>query len=709
MEVKIPDFSGYVTKADIQCSDGRTIKPNAFEHQDGLKVPLVWQHGQDDPDNVLGHVFLENRADGVYGRAFFNNSPKAQNAKHSVQHEDIDSMSIWANKLVEKAKQVLHGTIREVSLVMAGANPGAKIDFVNLAHSEDGLYWERVDPEDSEDAFIFTGLTIKHDDDVEPFPEEAPEGTEGEEAQEGEEGSGGEAVHADGETLMDIINTFPAAAKDALSSAIATASQGGTIQHGDKTVLDLLDTKQKDVASFVIGVAANGSSAQHSDDNNDEGNLSHKEGQDVNVFEDGATGATKDRSGLSHAQRAELTAKVVADMRNGVKLKDSFLAHTTTYGIEDIDLLFPDAKTIDSTPEFVARRMEWVQTVLSGVRRNPFSRIKTISADITADEARAKGYVKASMKKEEWFGLNTRSTSPTTIYKKQKLDRDDILDITDFDVVAWVKGEMRIMLDEEVARAILLGDGREVDDEDKIADGSTDGVGIRPIAFEDEFYAHRVVMDANVSPAGVVEAAIRNRKYYRGAGNPAMFCSEDVLADLLLDTDDFGRRLYNSVQDLAVAMRVSSITSVPVMEGLQADDGEVQFILVNLSDYTVGADKGAALGMFEDFDIDYNQQKYLLETRFSGALTKFKTAMVFVRADGTLVTPTVPTFVSGTGVVTIPSVTGVVYKNKQTGETLSSGAQSALSSGATLHVKAEPASGYYFPHNFDDDWDFTRP
>ena len=417
-----------------------------------------------------------------------------------------------------------------------------------------------------------------------------------------------------------------------------------------------------------------------------------------NVFEgsDTSTATTK----LTHSQ----IKAILTDAEKCGSLKESFLEHAGTYGIDNIELLFPDAKALSNSPELISRRMEWVTQVINGARKSPFSRIKSLSADITLDTARAKGFVKGNMKKDEFFGLASRETTPFTIYKKQKLDRDDIIDITDLDIVAWLKAEMRIMLDEEIARAILVGDGREVDDEDKINESK-----IRPIAHDHDFYAHKVTVPAEVSGDGFIEAILRNRVNYKGTGNPHMFCVEELLTDLLLLKDKMGRRLYNSEAELATACRVSGITAVPVMEDLTTDGGELMAILVNLSDYTVGSDKGGQVSMFDDFDIDFNQYKYLMEGRMSGCLTKHKTALVFSRAAGTQVTPTVPTFVPATGVVTIPTVTGVVYKNQDTAATLTAGAQSAIAAGATISVVAVPATGYYFPHNIDADWDFTRP
>jgi hypothetical protein len=379
------------------------------------------------------------------------------------------------------------------------------------------------------------------------------------------------------------------------------------------------------------------------------------------------------------------------------------LKHAVEYGIENIDVLFPDAKAISNQPELIARRQEWVNVIMSGTRKTPFSRIKTVSADITHDQARAKGYVKASLKKEEWFTLAKRITTPTTIYKKQKLDRDDIIDITDLDIVVFLKGEMRLMLDEEIARAILVGDGREVDDDDKINEGN-----IRPIARDDDFFAHKVVVPANTGSEALIEQMLRSRTKYRGSGTPTLFCTEDLLTDMLLGRDKMGRRYYANQDELKTALRVNDVITVDVMEDLTADGGDILGVMVNLTDYTIGADRGGAVSLFDDFDIDYNQYKYLIETRMSGALTKFKSALVFIRSAGTMVAPTVPTFDPATGVLTVPATAGVVYYNSDTGDALTAGAQPPVAAGQSVNVNSEADDGYYFPPNTATSWTFTR-
>lgn len=651
------DFSGYATKNGLKCSDGRTILAHAFKEQHGVKVPLVWQHMHNEPANVLGHALLENREDGVYAYGFFNDSESANVAKGLVSHGDVSALSIYANQLVQKGANVLHGSIKEVSLVLSGANPGAFIDNVNIAHG-DG--YEEVEDE----AIIYTGLALEHQD----------------------------MSNQEGDSM-----------------AVDTASSDKTV----KDVFDEFTEEQKNVVYYMIGealAAETGGSMAQSDIESDEetedesddldANQDHiqhnKEGNTMtrNVFEQ--NGSTEEKATLSHSQ----LQSIVADAQKSGSFKEAFLAHAVTYGIENIDILFPDAKNVSNTPDWVKRRTEWVSSVIGGTRKSPFSRIKSMSADITADEARAKGYIKGNLKKEEFFAISRRVTTPTTIYKKQKLDRDDIIDITDLDVVAWLKSEMRLMLDEEIARAILIGDGREVDDEDKINESN-----IRPIAWDDEFYAHPVTIDANLSGDAIVEAILRSRSAYKGTGTPTFYTTESILTDLILVKDKMGRRLYSTEAELASALRVSSIVAVEVMETVPDLIG----IIVNLADYTVGADQGGNLSMFDDFDIDYNQYKYLIEGRMSGTLTKPKSALVVKRDAGSVsVTPTVPGFVKSTGVVTIPSVTGVIYKNGDTGATLTAGAQTAIAAGESVEIVAVADAGYAFPHNTDADWVFTR-
>lgn len=651
-----PDFSGYATKSGLRCSDGRTIMPGAFADQDGTKVPLVWQHGHSDPNNVLGHAVLENRDDGVYAYGFFNDSDSANTARSLVKHGDITAMSIFANRLVEKSRNVMHGFIREVSLVLSGANPGALIDNVNIQHS-DG-YTEYLEDE----AVIYTGLELEH----------ADQSTTNNVSQE--------------ETNMPNNN-------------------------GEKTVKDVFDSmseEQKNVVYYMIGAAledagVSGDAGNAPDDEEElaqsgfaaDGTpyISHKEAFEMtrNVFEM----ANQNNSGDSIQHSASLSHSdvedIVKDARKTGSLKEAFLEHAAEYGIEDIDFLFPDARSIESSPEFLKRRDEWVASVMGGIKKSPFSRIKSTVADITAEEARARGYVKGNLKKEEVIKLLRRKTEPTTIYKKQKLDRDDVLDITDLDVIAWIKAEMRMMLDEEVARAILIGDGRS-----EISDDKIDEEHIRPIAQDDPMYAHRVTVPADANAEAIIEALIRARANYRGSGQPTLFTTLPNLTDMLLLKDKMGRRLYTSQDALASELMAKEIITVEPME--QTD---IFAIYVNLSDYTAGADKGGEVSMFDDFDIDYNQHKYLIETRMSGALTKPKSAVVIRRQQGQLVTPKSPSFNSDTNTVTIPSVEGVEY----TIEGIPVTGDEVITS--TTEVDAHAKSGYTFEPNTVTNWTFV--
>lgn len=567
------DFSGWATKANLKCSDGRTIMKDAFKDNDGKQVPLVWNHQHNDPDNVLGHALLENRNEGVYAYCKFNDSESGKTAKLLVQHGDVNALSIYANQLKQHMSNVVHGNIREVSLVLAGANPGASIDSI-IMHGE----------ESDEEGIIYTGetLSLSHS-------------------------SEDELAHANEENKED--------------KQMAEENKAG----GEKTVADVFNTlteEQKTVVYAMIGQALE--DAGVSDDNDEE--INHSEGgtddMKTNVFEQ--TNETNEGV-LSH----DAMQTIINDGKRYGSLKESFLAHAGDYGIDNIDYLFPEAQTLNKTPEFIQREMGWVQKVMNGTHHTPFSRIKSVFADITEDEARARGYMKGKLKKEEVFSLLKRTTTPTTIYKKQKLDRDDVSDIVDFDVVAWLKSEMRMMLDEELARAILIGDGRLASSDDKINEAN-----IRPIYNDEELYTIQttVTVGANATAdekaKAMIRAAIKARKDYRGSGTPTFFTTEDVLTDALLLEDTMGHRLYKNAGEVADAMRVKEIVTVPVMEGMKGKNGgDLIGIIVNLTDYNVGADKGGAINMFDDFDIDYNQQKYLIETRCSGALTKPKSAI----------------------------------------------------------------------------------
>ena len=569
------DFSGWATKNDIRCSDGRTIRHNAFADNDGDVVPLVWQHGHNDTNNVLGHVRLENRAEGVYAYGYFNDTPAANNARELLKHGDVDSMSIYANNLTQSGGDVQHGNIVEVSLVLSGANPGAKIENIALAHG-DGTY------EATDEAYIMTGEHLAHADTPEK-PADKP------------------ADKTEGKTIKDIVES--------------------------------MNQDQKEVLYFLIAKAAEGEMKPDTDSE------PNKEGAPVahsNIFENDGTpneGDTLYHSTIDTAFKDAVRTKansmrdVFMTIAESNGLSHADIAHAEkTYGISNIDLLFPDAKNLDVPPAFIDRDQSWVRPVLNGTHHTPFTRIKSMQADITADEARAKGYITGSRKKEEVFKLLKRVTGPTTIYKMQKFDRDDLLDITDFDVIAWVKAEMRNKLDEELARAILIGDGRSNSDPYKVNEEN-----IRPILKEDDLYCIKKDLGPGKTAAEIVDELIRAQDDLEGTGTPTMFCAKSFVTDLLLLKDTTGHYLYPTKQALADRLGVTAIVDVPQMKGLKtgaANDKDVLAIIVNLSDYNVGTDRGGEVTMFDDFDIDFNQQKYLLETRVSGALTKVKSAMV---------------------------------------------------------------------------------
>jgi hypothetical protein len=663
------DFGGWATKAGLKCSDGRTITKNAFEHMNGLQVPLVWQHSHGDASNILGHAVLENRDEGVYAYAFFNGTESGQRAKQLVAHGDITSLSIYANNLVEKNKSVLHGMIREVSLVLAGANPGAVIDFVNLSHT-DGDYGDV----DDEEAIIHTGFEIDCNREAladESYQDESLE-------------------HADDEDDED--------------------DEGD--EESVKDIYDNLSEKEKNVVHFLVAEALDSvkkTAAEHNDKPN-EGDLIHKEGADDmsrNVFDQTDANKGGNKNELSH----EDVKGIVADAVKVGSLKEAVNNYALQHGITNIDVLFPDAKMATGTIELEKRRTEWVSSVLNGVRRTPFSRVKTFTADLTQEEARAKGYIKGNYKLEEWFGVTKRTTSPTTIYKKQKLDRDDMLDITDFDIVAFLKAEMRLMTEEEVARAILIGDGRSPAAEDKVKDplGASDGIGVRSILNDHELFVTTLnvnVDDSNSSYEEVVDSVMDGMEYYKGTGTPVMYTTVRELNKFLKAKDGMGRRYYANKSEVAQVLGVKDIITVEAMNTVT----DLVGIIVNLDDYNVGTDRGGELTMFDDFDIDYNQQKYLLETRMSGALVRPKSALVIKKtaAANVLVAPTAPTFDKVTGVVTIPTKTGVVYKGSDGTTTLTAGAQTALAPGASTTVYAVPAAGYYFADSVNDSWIFKR-
>ena len=565
------DFSGWATRNNIKCSDGRTILRDAFKHNDGQTVPLVWNHQHNESANVLGHAVLENREEGVYAYCTFNDTEAGKNAKLLVEHGDVTALSIYANQLKQNGSNVMHGTIREVSLVLAGANPGAFIDSI-IRHGE---FCE-------DEAVIYTGenLSLEHADQKPSDKDDKA----------GEDDKGDGKVEGNKEkTIKDVVDSMSEEQKNVLYALVGQALEG------------------KEMAQSAI---------EENNNIEDGGEQEMKH----NVFE----GRETDKKDvLSH----DAMETIFKDAKRYGSLKESFLAHADQYGIKDIEWLFPDAKNVNMQPDFIKRDDSYVQKVMRGVHHVPFSRIKSMHADITADQARAKGYIKGKLKKEEVFTLLKRTTSPTTIYKKQKLDRDDVIDITDFDVVAWLKMEMRMMLDEEIARAILVGDGRLSSDDDKINE-----MCIRPIATDADLYCVKAKVSVGAAATedeiakAFIRTVIKSRKEYKGSGSPTLFTTEDILTNCLLLEDKNGRIIYDTVEKLATALRVKEIVTVEVMEGaktkVEEQEKPLMALMVNLVDYYVGADKGGAVNMFDDFDIDYNQQKYLMETRCSGALVK---------------------------------------------------------------------------------------
>ena len=598
------DFCGWASKNDLLCSDGRTIRRGAFASDDGKKVPMVYQHQHTSIDNVLGHAILENRDEGMYAYCYLNESDTGKMAKELVRHGDICAMSIYANKLKQIGNDVVHGEIKEVSLVLAAANPGAAIESVVLEHSDGST---------EEEAIIYSGEDTQY-----KILSHAESSTQ----------------TSSDKTVNDILNNMSEAKKNVLYYMLAKVSEtdeeaedddvieDSDIRHADvsggRTIQDIFDTftpDEKKVAFFLIGKAIEESgSMEQSDIPNIDDESEENETMKHNVFENNQV--DNDETVLSHAEIEE----IFRDTKQYGTLKNSALAH----GVTNIEHLFPDAKTVTPTPELIKRNDDWVSKVMGSVHRTPFSRIKSTAANLTEEDARAKGYMKGKLKKDEVFSLLKRTTEPTTIYKKQKLDRDDVVDITDFDVVAWIKSEMRMMLNEEIARAILIGDGRLTSSDDKIPEDH-----IRPVAFDSELYT--VPIEVTVAAQAtdddkakaIIRSIIKGRKEYKGSGNPVMYTTEDTLTDMLLMEDKMGRVVYDSVTKLATALRVSEIVTVPVMEGLKDSEGNaVIAVIVNLADYNVGADRGGEVNMFDDFDIDYNAMKYLIETRCSGALTK---------------------------------------------------------------------------------------
>lgn len=697
-----PDFKGFATKFGIKCADGRTILSQAFPNSDGVTVPLVWQHQHDDPENVLGHVKLVAHAEGVRAEGFFNDTPSGQQAKALVKHKDITGLSIYANQLIEKAQQVIHGVIREVSLVLSGANPGALIDYINMAHGADGVEGEAIIYNDAP-------LELAEDDSA-----TAPAAVLATAA----------AAQSSKPALVSIAHAVPAApaaTTAAKPDAEDVAEENATTP---EEILNSMTPKQRDLVYAMVGQALEdntGTAQQSATTSDDSGNTSNqdKEGDTPvgrNVFDqtdqNGGQPAVPAGKFLQHSLlpdghrvSGDDIRSIFGQAQKGGSLKEAVEQFALAHGIDDISTLFPFDQPVTATPEFISRRMAWVAGVLGGVHKTPFSRIRSWNADITLPQARAKGYVKGALKRDQFFRIAKRVTTPQTIYKKQKLDRDDILDITDFDVVQWLQTEMRIMLDEELARAILIGDGRDVDDQDKIMPDK-----VRPIYGDDELYATVVnvdMTDASSTDDEMIDGIVRGMRFYYGSGNPVLFTSLPYLTRMLLIKDTLGRRLYATRQELAAALGVSDIVECQVMEEVTGLIG----IVVNLTDYNVGADRGGQVSLFDFFDIDYNQFKYLMETRVSGALVKYRSALVvqeFSGAGGMLPDPTAPTFDETSGVVTIPTTAHVNYvtvdDDGNESANLSAGAQTAIASGAYVTVRAKPAATYEFG---SDAWSWT--
>lgn len=679
------DFSGYVTKYGIKCSDGKTIMAHAFKGQDGAQIPLVWMHQHNAPDNVLGHLVLQHRDQGVWCDGYFNDTDQGKNAKALVIHKDVQALSIYANQLQRQGDKVTHGMIREGSLVLAGANPGAFIANVNVQHGDGSM------SELDDEVIIYSGEELTHASATVTEPKKVDPANKG--------------------PMPKPTADNPDPDGDGDNDLFDPADGGLGPDASIEDVLNTLTDQQKEVVYGLVGAALQQSDTGDVEDAEDDptSTITHQKGDDPvtrNVFDQSDAGSQSPAgTTLSHSDMQEIFGMA----HKGGSLKGAVEEWALAHGIDDISTLFPYDQAVTDTPEFISRRTEWVNGVLTGVRRTPFSRIRSWTADITFQEARAKGYIKGNLKKEEFIRIARRITTPQTIYKKQKLDRDDILDITEFDVVNWLQTEMRLMLDEELARAILIGDGRDVDDPDKI-----DTANVRPIYGDDEMYVTPVYVAASAittSADAIVDGVVNAFRFYRGSGNPVMYTTRIWLAKMLLIKDTLGRRIYPTLQELSAALGVSNVIACEALEA----SPELIGLVVNLQDYTVGADKGGEVNMFDFFDIDYNQFKYLMETRVSGAMTRYRGALSIIEFTGTglLPDPTAPTFDEVTGVGTIPAFSGLhlTYVTVADDGTLSSaltvGAQAAIASGAYVTYRAVPDAGYEFStDNFQ--WTFRR-
>ena len=638
------DFGGWATRNNIECSDGRVIMKDAFKQNDGQKVPLVWNHQHDDPNEVLGHALLENREEGVYAYCKFNDTDSGRQAKALVVNGDVDKLSIYANKLKSQMNNVVHGCIREVSLVLAGANPGAFIDSV-ITHSDESG--------DEEEAVIYTDEDLEIITDKNKVSEESkaqeenPENNKNEsekseyensekdnssnneESSQEESESDDEVEHSD--KSMDVEDVFAELKdddKNVIYSLIGEVEKTGKVNANNEKfvkVFEGLTDEQQEMVYALVGKAA---------DEYDNKNKDNKEGEKEimkhNVFEKDEKNET-----LAHS---EFVKAAIADAKKYGSMRESFIEHAESEGLKfgadnDFSVLFPDAKNLDAEPRLIEKDNSWVGNVMDNIKHSPFSRVKSTLGKMNEETARAKGYIKGKKKANIQMALLNRVTTPTTVYIKNDIDRDDVIDITDLDIVAWQKKEMRKLLNRELALAILLGDGRDISDEQKINEQN-----IRPIVSDDDMFAIKYVVtegvdykvtgnsasDNDSKTKGIIRAAVRARKDYKGSGKPTFYTTEDVLTDMLLIEDQNGRVIYDSVEKLATALRVKEIITVPEMENHK----DIYGIIVNLNDYTAGADKGGQVNMFDDFDIDYNQMKYLIETRMSGALTVPYSAIV---------------------------------------------------------------------------------
>lgn len=690
-----PDFSGYASKAGVRCTDGTTILAHAFRDKDGGRVPLVWNHSHDDPSMIIGHAEVFDRPDGTYIKGYFNNSAKALEAKELVRHGDIDQMSVYANRIIKRGNDVVHGNLQEVSLVLAGANSGARIDTVSIRHGDGTI------SESTEDVIIFSNEKIVHGDSDSDSKDR---------------------------TVQDVLDTLTEEQATAVAFVLDKLENpdGENVKHADKSddsdeeedKSDEDDSEDKDDSDKSEKSDKTGDSdktgessdeekpnkddepseeVKHSDTNQEKTMSNHR------VFDTNIDNKDLEGKGsiLSHS---DITAIFASAGRLG-SVREAFIKHADAaqvagqdYGIGGIDNLFPDAKNILSGPEFVKRRTEWVAEILGRVSHVPNSRIKTLSADITADEARARGYVKGTFKKEEVFGIIKRVTTPTTVYKKQKLDRDDVLDATELNVILFLKMEMRLMLEEEIARAILIGDGRDASHEDKIKEPlGEEGSGIRSVANDHSIYAHQVQLKSGTSVLDRVDELLRARMEYLGTGTPTLFVSIAFITDILLVRDRLDHRIYSSMSELATVLMADKIVPVELMN----DKQDLVGIYLNPVDYAVGTDRGGEISFFDDFDINLNQELMLLETRMSGALKKIRSAIVVRRALGTIVTPEQPSFEVSTNTITIPTTEGVIYKLD--GE-IKSGAQ-VIAKDAV--VEATPAEGYDFKAGIATRWVYT--